>query len=81
MSIVLEAEGVNTADWTASQILFALREWSEKAVDPGAPPASRVYVPDEIVQPEKSLSKSDVIVPLCGSFSACRLNVRMLTGD
>jgi hypothetical protein len=81
MLSVLEAEGVNTGETAASQMLFALREWSEKPVDPGAPPAARVNVPAETVNPEKSVSKSDVIVPLCWSFSACRLNGRALAAD
>jgi hypothetical protein len=81
MLIVLEAEGVKTGETTASQMLFALREWRENAVDPGAPPAARVKVPVESVHPEKSASKSDVNVPFCGSFSACKVNGRALPGD
>ena len=56
--MVLCAVGVKVGEAIASQTLLAFSEWRENAVDPGAPPASRLKVPFVTLQPERLVSKS-----------------------
>jgi len=77
---VLVAVGTRIGETTASQSLFWFREWRENAVDPPAPPATRVKLPLVTVHPDMSVSKPYVRGPGAASRSATSWNVRVAGG-
>jgi hypothetical protein len=71
--MTLWAVGVKVGERIASQTLLAFSVWTERPVDPGAPPTGSENDPCDPVQPENPVSKEYVSVE-AGFLSA--LNVK-----